>query len=100
MFLVHIGKHFQEIVKGATKLYFMYCFHAVIILFSPGLYKSAYPYILIELRYFYCVFTTHMTSICGEKELTNIFVEFDYFTEAATGWVLHKRCSKDGSLAQ
>ena len=42
MFLVHIENFFQEIVKGATKLYFMYCFHVVIILFIPGLYKSAF----------------------------------------------------------
>ena len=37
----------------------------------------------IDRRYFYCVFTTHMTSIC--EKITNIFVEFHHFTEAATG---------------
>ena len=52
-----------------------------------------YPYISIERRYFYCIFTTHMTWICGKKKLTNILVEYHYFTEAATGWVLQKSCS-------
>ena len=32
----------KEPIKGATKLYFKYCFCVVIILFSTGLYKSAF----------------------------------------------------------
>ena len=28
-----------------------------------------------------------------EKKLRNIFVQFHYFTEAPTGWVLQERCS-------
>ena len=35
----------------------------------------------------------HLTSISEKKMLTNIFVEFHYFTEATTGGVLQKRCS-------
>ena len=31
-----------QLIKGATKLYFMYYFRVVIILFSTGLYKSAF----------------------------------------------------------
>ena len=57
MFLVHMGNIFQEIVKGGTKLYFMYCFRVVIILFSPGLYKSAFStYSLVNLVFRLFVF--------------------------------------------
>ena len=57
MFLVHMGNIFQEIVKGATKLYFMYCFRVVIILFSPGLYKSVFSgYSLVNLVFRLFVF--------------------------------------------
>ena len=38
-------EHIQDAFKGATKLYFMYCSRVVIILFSPGLYKSAFFYL-------------------------------------------------------
>ena len=53
--------------------------------------KYSWKSISIDRRYFYCVFTTHMTSICEKKKLTNIFVGFHHF--AATGGVLQKRCS-------
>ena len=36
------GKKHSKKVKGATKLFFMYYFRVVIILFSTGLYKSAF----------------------------------------------------------
>ena len=51
---------FQKIclkVKGATKLYFMYCSCVVIVLFSPGLYKFAFStYSLVNLVFRLFVF--------------------------------------------
>ena len=35
----------------------------------------------------------HITSICEKEKLTNIFVEFHDFTEAAAGGILQKKCS-------
>ena len=35
-------KDFLNDIKGATKLYFMYCYRVVIIFFSPRLYKSVF----------------------------------------------------------
>ena len=34
--------YFQELLKGATKFYFMYYLRVVSILFSTGLYNSAF----------------------------------------------------------
>ena len=45
------------VIKGARKLYFMYRFRVVIILFSPGLYKSAFStYSLVNLVFRLFVF--------------------------------------------
>ena len=50
-------EHIQDAFKGATKLHFMYCSHVVIILFSPGLYKSAFfTYSLVNLGFRLFVF--------------------------------------------
>ena len=49
--------------------------------------------ISIDRRYFHCVFTTYMTSICEKKMWTNVFVEFHHFAEVATEGVLQKSCS-------
>ena len=40
-----------------------------------------------------CFYDSYDVSL-WEKKLTNIFVEFHHFTEAATGGVLQKRCSR------
>ena len=40
--MINEGGHWFYQLKGAAKLYFMYYFRVVIILFSTGLYKSAF----------------------------------------------------------
>ena len=51
-------------------------------------------YISIDWRYFYCVFTTLMTSICEKKKFNKYLCRIHDFTEAATWGVLQKRCSE------
>ena len=55
---------------------------------SKSVWKNPWKYISIDWRYFYWIFTTHMTSTC-EKEnfgrstahsyITNFFTEFHHF---------------------
>ena len=52
-----ISKQIFTCFKGATQLYFMYCSHAIIILFRTGLCKSAFStYSLIKLVFHLFVF--------------------------------------------
>ena len=54
---IRISKQIFTCFKGATHLYFMYCSHAVIILFRTGLCKSAFStYSLIKLVFRLFVF--------------------------------------------
>ena len=46
---------FLNDIKGATKLYFMYCYRVVIIFFSSRLYKSVFStYSLVKLVFRFC----------------------------------------------
>ena len=57
----------SKIVKGAVKLYFMYYLHAVIILFSTGLYNSAfstYSFAKLGYRLSLCVCVCVCVCLC------------------------------------
>ena len=78
---------------------------------SMSFYKTEDSWISIDLNFFYlsclvfrcvysysyclfllCFYNSYDVNLWEEK-LTNVFVEFHHFTEAATGGVLQKRCS-------
>ena len=56
-----------------------------------------WKYISIDGRYFYCVLRRIRRQSAGKK-ITNVFVEFDYFTEAATVGILQKGVFKNFAI--